>query len=250
MLYPLTMVCCGCRVAAGAYIIMVSHLVACCFFIFSACSVLLYKAHGLAASFSPMEQLFGVGWSLIGVTLIIGAIYGVARRIEMNVRLYLYYFLICFVSNVVQLARAFLMADVCQTTGKILLVASESFGEAFMCGAMRIFSYFFVAGAVLTEAYCLWVIWSLCEDVHFGQMGPELAELIPSKADFVQKLRRQKDGPYADIVGLAHAKVPGPYPNPAGYEAVNTIGMPGQSTIFGGNFHETNYPPSPQSGVF
>jgi len=235
---------------AGAYIIMVFHLVACCCFIFSACSVLLYNKPGLAASVSPMEQLFGVGWSLIGVPLIIAAIYGVTRRIEMNMRLYLYYLLVCFVINTVKLAMIFLMTDVCQATGTVLVIAAKSFGEAFMCGAMRIFSYFFVAGAVLTEAYCLWVIWSLCEDVHFGQMGPELAELVPSKADFVQRLRRTKEGPYADIVGLAHAKVPGPYPSRASYEAVSTVGMPGQSTIFGGTFHDTNYPPSPQSGVF
>eukprot|EP00927_Polykrikos_kofoidii_P055314 TRINITY_DN49583_c0_g1_i1.p1 TRINITY_DN49583_c0_g1~~TRINITY_DN49583_c0_g1_i1.p1 ORF type:complete len:251 (+),score=31.54 TRINITY_DN49583_c0_g1_i1:112-864(+) len=250
MLFPLTMFCCGCRVITGVWIILACHLALCSLcVVFTVCNLIL-DIPTMTAAQSPVQQLYATGWSLIGIPLIVSAFYGVFHRVDINIRLYLYYILCSFVVSVVGLFALLFSDDVCdmKADGTFTGAFAASFGEAFVCGFMQIFVYIFTASAILTQAYFIWVIWSLCEDVHFGKGGPELAELLPSKADAIHKKCRPGDGPYTDIVGLAHAKIPGPYP--FAFSTPATVGMPGQPTIFGGTSHEMNYPPSPLNSAF
>lgn len=254
MLYPLQMFCCGCKLSTGAYTILVCHLLLCSAYVGSVTASLIFRQPSIASIWSPTEQLVNCGFGLIGIPVIICAIYGLLMRLEINVRLYLYYLLANCAADCFRLVHTFLFQDQCgkQAYGvyEVLGTMNQVLGEAFLCGVMRIASYVIVSGGIMLEAYCLWVIWSVCEDMSFGNWGPELAGLLPSKADMITKLRRPQDGPYADIIGLAHAKVPGPYPSVGGYDAVCTIGMPGQGSIFGGTAHEMNYPPSKDRAAF
>lgn len=239
------MFCCGCKVTTGGQLVLVCHLFACALIIYSCCESLISQVPTLASVWTPGEQLVSVAFSLMGIPLIIAAMYGIYFRMDINLKLYLYYLLATFVVNLYLLVSDFMLQDPCEKLGSLSGTINDSFGEAFTCGVLRIFCYFFVASMVSLEVYCLWVIWSLIEEMTVGQMGPELASLLPTKGDIVKKLKRPQDGPYADIVGLAHAKVPGPYPSPNGYDTIQTIGM-GSQPLFGGNSHDTNFPPSPQ----
>eukprot|EP00413_Alexandrium_margalefii_P014456 CAMPEP_0204532198 /NCGR_PEP_ID=MMETSP0661-20131031/11596_1 /ASSEMBLY_ACC=CAM_ASM_000606 /TAXON_ID=109239 /ORGANISM="Alexandrium margalefi, Strain AMGDE01CS-322" /LENGTH=259 /DNA_ID=CAMNT_0051538421 /DNA_START=77 /DNA_END=856 /DNA_ORIENTATION=+ len=246
---PVSMFCCGCSVRFGAGCIVLCHLLVCCFYVASACSNLIFKNAFFSSSWNPLAQLCYTAFSLVGIPIALMAFWGVAMRREINLRIYLFYLACSFVIDLGGLVYICLIEDPCNTVNYVMGSLSEqrgskgpSFsGEAFMCGAFRIASYFLVTLAIAVQVYCLYVVWSMCEDIHGGKNGPELAELIPGKDDIIKKRRRPADGPYASIVGFAHTKVPGPYPSP--YGTIRTSGMPGQSTIFGGASHETDYPP-------
>eukprot|EP00448_Togula_jolla_P001611 CAMPEP_0170603972 /NCGR_PEP_ID=MMETSP0224-20130122/19184_1 /TAXON_ID=285029 /ORGANISM="Togula jolla, Strain CCCM 725" /LENGTH=175 /DNA_ID=CAMNT_0010928863 /DNA_START=297 /DNA_END=824 /DNA_ORIENTATION=+ len=170
---------------------------------------------------------------MVGIPTILSAMYGIAKRVEVNVRLYLYYLLFSFMVDLVYLVHVFMLQDPCPESASTSLsdAMADRFGEAFLCGVFRISSYLFVAGAVTLTAYCLWVIWTVCEDLHMGTLGPELHELLPGKDDIIQRAKGRHDGPYGGIVGFAHSKLPGPYPFVG---TVQTVGMPGQRSMFGG----------------
>eukprot|EP00932_Pfiesteria_piscicida_P007050 SRR837773.17037.p1 GENE.SRR837773.17037~~SRR837773.17037.p1 ORF type:complete len:183 (-),score=21.78 SRR837773.17037:40-588(-) len=172
-------------------------------------------------------------WCLMGLPVIGGALFGIAHRVETNIRLYLYYLMLCFVMDVVLMVHAVLSEDVCRVAGTLVEVGASNFGEAFLCGTFRTISYVAVAAGVATEVYCLWVVWSFCEDLRDGKSGPELWELLPARDDIIQKTKKAQEGPYGDIVGFAHSQVPGPY---------GTVGE-NTSTLFGGGYHDTAYPP-------
>jgi len=185
---------------------------------------------------------------MCGVPIILLAIYGVAKRMDVAVRFYLGYLLLTFVIDSVALIYVFLWkeGDDCNAPGSFLSAFAADVGQAFMCGFLRIFSYVFVATGICAEVYCLFIVWSLCEDVHEGTSGPGLWELLPAKqAAFEKKnesVKGERLGPYADIVGLAHSKLPGAYPSPYGAMQFGNTG----STIFGGREHEMNFPPAPE----
>mmetsp|Transcript_76464 Transcript_76464/g.177455 ORF Transcript_76464/g.177455 Transcript_76464/m.177455 type:complete len:252 (+) Transcript_76464:110-865(+) len=245
MLNPLSMFCCGCTIRFGVGVILICHLAVCCFYVASACSNLIFHNPFFSSSWSPQAQLFYTAFSLVGIPTVLIALWGTVMRVEVNIRIYLFYLACSFLIDLIALVYLCLLEDPCNTVSSIVsAMTNESKstpwgGQAFVCGAFRILSYFFVSAVVCVEVYCLFVVWSLCEDVHSGRNGPELHELVPGKDDIILKHKRQ-DGPYADIVGFSHSRVPGPYPS--AYGTIST-GMPGQPTIFGGTEHETEYPP-------
>jgi len=224
----------------------VCHLVICCFYVASACSSLIFHMPLFTSSWNGQLQLLYTAFSLVGIPTILVAMWGLIMRVEANIRLYLFYLALCALVDMNAMVFYCLVHDPCDTLSGMLHAMRHGStdtrsGEAFMCGAFRIASYLGVSAVVLVEVYCIWVVWSMCEDVHSGKNGPELSELIPSKDAVVQKVKRMPDGPYDGIAGFAHSKVPGPYPMP--YGAIKTTGMPAQPALFGGTHHETNYPP-------
>jgi len=241
------MFCCGCSVRFGVGFILICHLAACIFYVASAISNLIFHAPFFSSSWSMQMQLLWTAFSLIGIPIIIMALWGAVARIEVNLRIYLLYLTCAFLFDLIGLVYLCLMEDPCNTVTTIVAAMQGDSkhgtwtGQAFMCGAFRIASYLFVTAVVLSEVYCLYVVWSMCEDVHCGKNGPDLYDLIPTKDDIIEKVRRPQDGPYAGIVGFAHSRVPGPYPS--AYGSLSTAGMPGQTSIFGGTEHEMNYPP-------
>jgi len=246
------MFCCGCSVRFGVGCIAIAHLAVCCFYVASACSNLIWKVPFLSSSWHPMAQLFFTAFCLVGIPITVMAFLGVMLRREINVRIYLVYLCLTFLIDIGGMVYVCLVEDPCNAVNYIVeSLADQSgpkmktfSGEAFMCGTFRIASYVAVTFVVLVEVYCLYIVWSMCEDIHAGRNGPELSELIPSKDDILKKRLRPPDGPYASIVGFAHCKVPGPYPS--AYGTIKTSGMPGQGSIFGGTQHETSYPPRPE----
>jgi len=243
MLYPVSMFCCGCSVPAGTGVILICHLAFSILFITCASSNIIAGVPTLAANWSPPAQLAYTGFCLMGIPIILAGIYGVVARVESNIRMYFYYLTMCFVVNVVMTIYWCLVENPCTSEAGVVKALSSNFGEAFLCGTMQIVSYGVVTAVVMTEVYCMWVVWSFCEDVHQGRNGPELSELIPGKdaEKITKKFIHQQAGPEAGIVGFATTKLPGPYPNP--YGAISTSGE--GTTIFGGSQHDTSYPPAP-----
>lgn len=182
-----------------------------------------------------------IGFVMCGIPIIFAGMYGVVKRMDVAVRLYLLYLLATFVLDTAGLMYLYLWRDSCEGPGTAMSKLGSQVGKAFMCGFLRIFSYLFVAATISAEVYCLFIVWSLCEDVHEGAAGPGLWELIPGKEEAFKKDEGEREGPHANIVGLVSSDLPGAYPSP--YGALEEMGFGGNS-IFGGRQHEMNYPPS------
>jgi len=210
------------------------------------------------------------GLYFAGIPIIISAFYGVAKRIDASVWIYFIYLIICFVIDACALIYLFMWQDACHSTGTLIKILGEDFGKAFICGVTRIGAWTFVLVAISMEMYCLYIVWSFCEDVRRGTLIPTLWDLMnfSQVEQFMKKhaLQRSEHGKTDafgrhsnDIVGLAHSKKPGPYPSPYGsfWSAPMTYTMSGGTspvkgfeaptyTVFDGTEHDTNYPPHPQ----
>lgn len=239
VLRPASMFGCGCSLQFGVVVILTFHLAANLAYLGVTFShiVLHYSTFSSELSdWSPWAQFTMIGFIMAGVPVILLALYGVARRMDVALRLYLGYLFISFIIDSVALIYFFLWKDNdgCKGSGAAFSHMSEEVGAAFMCGFLRILSYIGVAVAICMEVYCLFIVWSLCEDIHEGTNGLALWELLPAKAAAFEKKHALHKGerlaPYADIVGLAHTKLPGAYPSP--YGAMSDFGFTQNTPMF------------------
>mmetsp|Transcript_43555 Transcript_43555/g.72359 ORF Transcript_43555/g.72359 Transcript_43555/m.72359 type:complete len:249 (-) Transcript_43555:41-787(-) len=239
-----TMFCCGFPVSYGVWIIMLVHLLTCIFYVYAAWMNVVFHQPAFGANWTSSMQMYATILCISGIVIILAAMYGVYRRIEVNVRIYLYFLFLCFVVDTYTVLKAFLFQDVCAASGMLLELLGDTFGKAFMCGFLRIAAYFMVAAVVSVEVYCLFIVWSYCEDVHEGMNGHGLENMLPTKEAAFKKVHRRHGSEraytHADIIGLSHQKIPGPYPSPYGALESNSLVS---KSIFGGNEHEMNYPP-------
>jgi hypothetical protein len=196
-------------------------LAECVLYILTASSNVIFHNSSFLSSWSFHSQMFYTAWCLVGVPIILAAALGLAQRTEANLRVYLFYLISCFLINFFWLGYFTIFADPCQdAVGNIFTGLMEQYGKSFFCGVLQIAGYVFMGFVIIVHVYCLWVVWSFCEDVHLGTNGPNLSELIPNKDYEIKKVKQQGDGPYADIVGFARTKLPGSYPSP--YGAIST----------------------------
>mmetsp|Transcript_1756 Transcript_1756/g.4479 ORF Transcript_1756/g.4479 Transcript_1756/m.4479 type:complete len:245 (+) Transcript_1756:101-835(+) len=239
MLRPLPMFCCGCSVASGVSMILVGHIIASVFGFAQVFDNVVLQNRSTAASWGYPTQLMVAGWCMIGVPLMLSALYGVWHRFESNVRLYLYYLLVCFALDTSGMVKELVLKDPCDASNGILHSLAPRLGEAFLCGMFRTFSQAMTALIVMLEAYCLWVIWSFCEECRESANGNRAFAELRAHHDpkAIKKVDRQS-GPYAGIVGLAHTHLPGPYPSAEAYGSMAADGMKTGPPIFGGGRHE------------
>jgi len=236
------MFCCGCSLMVGVPIILGFHLLACVVYVAMAFCGLVLHMHSFASAWGPVSQMALAMLYLCGIPIILSALFGVAKRGLVNLQLYLGYLSVCLVIDSIVLIHAFLWQDPCTTTGSFIKMLGQDFGTAAVCGFARVGSWTFTFAVLSLEVYCLYVVWSLCEEIRLGTCW--LWELKPGKEDSFNKKHSRDNGPkdsnYTDIVGLAHHKMQGPYPTP--YGATEGFAAPNYK-LLGGTEHDTNYPP-------
>jgi len=249
-LKPASMFACGCSLATGVKVILAFHLVACMLYLSATfCDMVLQmKSFGMMTSWSPLWQFSMIAFNMCGVPVILAAMYGISRHIDVAIRFYLGYLLIAFVINTVALIYMFILqGSDCTAPGNVGNAMVGEFGLAFMCGFLRILAYFFVSTVITMEVYCLYIVWSLCENISEAS-GPGIWSLLESKEHAFEKEKDHwhndrnsnghihngwaytGEGPYADIAGLNHTKLPGAYPSP--YGALEGVGFGEASPMF------------------
>lgn len=276
---PTTMFCCGCPLAGvpifgvpicrgvpicesvcsapicgGVPTIMGFHLLACLTYVALSFSRVVLHSSIHSSSNTLQEEMWLTGMYLCGIPIIAAGLYGAFKRIEVNVRIYWWYLLLCLTIDTFFLVEMFMWEDPCRTTGSFTKVLGEDYGTAFVCGFTRIWSYAFAIAAISMEIYCLYIVWSFCEVLRTMVNCELLGSLAMSSKDEAWMLKhshgaisKHDDG---HIGGLAHHKIQGPYPSPHGlewhgipiYGATQKLPTPTYN-IFGGSEHDTNFPP-------
>lgn len=225
-LFPLSAFCCGCSTTSGTLLILLGHLACCLGYVTIACCHWIWHQATWSSTWSAELQMLLVMFLLMGIPIIAGGIYGTVNKLEVHVRWYLFYLLASFLVDTSLMAWGFLIKDACQTVNGVVHSLGSIMGDAFTCGIVRIASYFCVAVMVLVEVYCLWVVWSFCEDMRLGKFGPELGELIGQESLVVK-----------------HKQEPLKSRTARQYGSILVEGNDGIYRGLNSGEHETNYPP-------
>lgn len=233
---PASQFCCGCPLTFGANFILVLNLVQNVFYIVTATSNVILKIPTIGFATSLTAQTFTAAFCLLGLPFIFSGFWGVWCRLENHIRMYLYYMFISFGLDMTSLLQALLLEDVCDSMPTIL----QKHGSAFACGAMRIGAVVLVIQVVCIQAYAIYIVWSLCEDLKAGGGGTGFPDLLKGASD--RNDRKRYNWPYGEDF-FAGPVQGGPAGFPVGYGAFATQGMGGSTRIYG-DYHETSYPPA------
>lgn len=202
------------------------------FFIFVALMTMVFKNPMFSYSGSLTLQTFLAGLALAGVPLILLALWAVHNKSEGPVRLYSYYMVLSFLVDMVFVAKEFIFTGACS---HIPTIVSRN-GQAFACGAARGGNTLAVAATVSVELYLIFIVFSYCEDLSLGG-GPDLSDLTgPLTTDPMKRLQ-----PYRRTLEALNAHLDGHYGSLYSRHVAGSLGT--SQPIFGGDFHEVEFPP-------
>lgn len=226
---PASQFCCGCSVEFGVKSILLFNLQRNLLFILVAFMTIVFKNPFFSYSGSMALQTFLAALAIAGVPLILLALWAVHNKAEAPLRLYSYYMVLSFLIDMVFIVKEFIITGACS---HIPTIVSRN-GEAFACGAARSANAFAVITAVSVELYLIFIVFSHCEELALG-VGPDLSDLTgPLTSDPMKRLE-----PYhraIEALNANHEITYGVYSQ--------ATGLGGSKPIFGGNFHELEFPP-------
>jgi len=175
------------------------------------------------------------------------ALHGVYTRHAASVWIYFSYLTLCAILDITTMVTVFWWHDACDTMHSVVELLGHDFGEAYVCGCVRVWAVAFVTTVITIEIYCLFTIWSYCEDVHLGTIHESLEDLVlvAGSAASHNKYEKHKSHDDPEILvhrgHLHHQKAQGPYPSP--YGAVQQCAYP-HYALLGGKDHTLDYPPN------
>jgi len=231
MVRPVSQFCCGCSLVFGVYFILGLNLVMNLFTLGTTTSNIILKIPTFGYSASLAQQTVNAAVCLLGIPFIIGGIFGVYYRLETNLRLYLVYRVLAFILDCGYIFMFFILQDMCHAMPS----AMQQHGSAFACGFMRITALTSTILVLVVETYCIFVVWSLCEDLKAGGCGLGLPELMRSAHNKLRYGAAQYEDEGCYGAGNAF---------PVAYGAAAAPGIGGGTKLFKGSFHETAFPPA------
>jgi len=237
---PATQFCCGCSVKSGVFLILIVHLLE-CIFVATMTGIFLIGQAPQFITYNLFENMTAqtafAGFALAGIPIIALALWGAYIGMEPCLRIYLIYGLIAFSIDVAMCVKNFVFHPTCDNLPTIM---AEQ-GRAWACGASRVYDTMACTIMLLIPGYCLFIIFSYCEDIAEGGAAPDLSDLssTESAAKWHQKSVLAN---YGSALPSGRFHTNGTEYSTV-FEAVAASGMGGNTPIFNGNFHELEYPP-------
>eukprot|EP00746_Dinoflagellata_sp_MGD_P166058 gnl/MRDRNA2_/MRDRNA2_95705_c0_seq1.p1 gnl/MRDRNA2_/MRDRNA2_95705_c0~~gnl/MRDRNA2_/MRDRNA2_95705_c0_seq1.p1 ORF type:complete len:235 (+),score=20.79 gnl/MRDRNA2_/MRDRNA2_95705_c0_seq1:103-807(+) len=227
---PLNQFFCGCSVTFGVKLILFCNLLQNFFYIVTASSNIIFRHPTVGFNVALATQTFNAAFALFGMPFIFGGILGVWYGMETHLKMYLYYTIVSFSVDMMLLVSHLILNDVCN----MLPAALKASGEAFACGFARVGAIIFIVAVVIIESYCIFTIWSLCEDFKAGGCGGKLPALL-GDAEAIRKKRITAKDYHDGLYPIQSA--------PKSYGSTANAMFGGSTKIFHGHFHETAFPP-------
>eukprot|EP00419_Tripos_fusus_P029765 CAMPEP_0172710966 /NCGR_PEP_ID=MMETSP1074-20121228/57497_1 /TAXON_ID=2916 /ORGANISM="Ceratium fusus, Strain PA161109" /LENGTH=205 /DNA_ID=CAMNT_0013534505 /DNA_START=184 /DNA_END=801 /DNA_ORIENTATION=+ len=201
------------------------------FFILQTFGFFFFPDRTWLAPTNLLVNLISSAVCLAGIPVILLAAWGVAAKVEAFLRLYLYYMILTFGTEFFFAVINFLTSGPCQGALSSMMSgesSSRTGNNAFACGVARLGGSSILVTNFGIAAYFIFLLWSYCEDLANGG-GPDLADLAAAK-----------DMHAWDPVKMAHS-----INSMSNYGAALNFGGANAdaSTIFGGQHHETRFPP-------
>lgn len=238
---PMSSFCCGCPLGFGVCIVIFLNLVQNLFYITVATMNIILRVPTVGAGSGLISQTANAAWCLLGMPFIFAAIWGVVYRQEANVRLYLYYMCVSFGLDIFYIIAFFVTTDMCVHVPSAL----NKHGTAFACGFMRLLGLTFILMMLIIVTYCIFTVWSYCEDLKAGGGGAGFPALLAGAGELRIKRRQAQYGGVP-----AFGETFSGYGN-AEFMNFNSYSAPGLGASrleFDGNwgqggYHEISYPP-------
>lgn len=230
---PTNQFCCGCSLKCGARLILILNLVLNVFYIATATANIILKVPTIGFGSDMTHQVLNAAFCLFGLPFIAAALYGVSFRQESHVRLYLYYLLFSFVLDMGYVLWYMFVEDTCKNMPTQL--ASQ--GSAFACGMTRIISLIAVVLLAIIQGYCMFVIWSVAEDIRATGTGAGFPELLENARKAASGTYGSGDGLFGTFAGPTVAA------RALNYGSLAAPQTGGGSGLFGGEKHDVSYPP-------
>lgn len=233
MVRPTNQFCCGCTLTFGARVILLVHVTQNVLYLLCATSNVLLRYPTFGVDVSLGTQTFNAGVCLSGLPFIFAAFWGISHKLEQHVRLYLVYLVLTCAIDLLYVLAYLLVADTCHNLPTVL----AEHGGAWACGQVRIFTLAFALMLMSYQAYAIYIIWSMCEDIRHGSSVECFDELLATKGH-----EKKAPGPKSGHESFFGAPNKGTYPITYG-GTTPTPGVAGCGNIFG-TAHDTNFPPT------
>lgn len=178
MLSPAESFLCCFSLSVGVKLTLWFNLVRCVFCAGVTMSSLVFDSGSTGYGTSATMQICEAAWGLVGVPIILVALWAVYNRVEFYVRNYLYYAFVDLVFDAAVLGYIFIIRDAC-TQLKPKSVGNG--GEAFACGVARGMSIAVLLLLMVVNVYVLHVVWSYCEELTDGGSAAAIAGLLNPK---------------------------------------------------------------------
>lgn len=230
---PLSVFCCGFPLDVGVWITLVFHLLSAIFYMGTCFSNIVLDEPTYGYNVSAGTQAFNGGYALASIPFIISGFSGVMYGREIHLRIYLYWFLLTVCLDFV-LYLVVLFKNTCAHVPAFL---ADS-GSSFACGSSRVSALFFLSVFLLTVAYCVYTVWSRCE---------ELERVVSDKIfEDLGKTRRrnERDMVFQHKGGLfgTGSAILTPA-RPIAYGSLGSRAYGGSAPIFDGTRHDHGFPP-------
>lgn len=228
--------CCGCTLNHGVQAVLLLHLLQACFYVYTSASNVVFRVPTYNAFANSSSQIISGVFSLAGLPFILIGWLGVQWRNREFLQLYLGYLLAAYVIAVVYLTA--------WHAGHYRLPGCHPSETAFSCGVSRVLDYGVVAVYLAFQMYCIFAVWSLCDEFLIGGSEPVFTDLLAgaggkeaAKEALKESLTKtmEPDDDFRDVTSFSDRQEdPKRRSFPAVYGSVITGGVGSSVGIFGG----------------
>lgn len=170
--------------------------------------------------------------SLVTIPFVLGGILGLRTETEAPIRLYLGFLTFAYAVTLAGGMAILLMKDACAALPPSL---RNGEGAALACGWMRTMGVGAIVGGSIVVCYAIFIVWSYCEAMDAGGAQMDGFPILQ------RSLKKKKGSSMSGLFGTNAPTLQGEIP--VYYSSLATPGVMGGSRIFGGRFHDANFPP-------
>lgn len=243
--------CCGLTLQFGTRVVLLLHLVLVCYFIVAAAGHMIWQdtSYSYTRGEGLVLETLLAGFSLVGVATILGALWGTHVKNAVLVRVYWYYMFVSFLLLLVWTIKEFLFKSPCKHLPHFI---EREYGYAWTCGVFRIWHIVAVVMLIFVPIYLMLIVLSYADDVTFGVVGPQLGDLMSDRKHFDKPWlydRQRLENKAFDPSEISYAMPEDPRGRidrggqyGAVYDKICASGLGGSTRLFGGKFHDVEYP--------
>jgi len=231
MIHPMDSFCCGCSLDFGIWIMLFYNFIQSCRFILTCVGEIVLSPNG-HLSMAPAAEALNCAVALASLPFILAGWSGVKYQIEPHLRIYLAWLFAYVTLNTV-------LVGIAIATSNCHDLDAFSAGGAYACGALRAFHAAYAALWIIGSAYCLFIVWSKCEELEYVDSKADFQGMLDdSRAKYEAQLK--KGLAQTGLYGLGAALPPA---RPVQYGSLGSPIFHGSGSIFGGKDHDMSYPP-------
>eukprot|EP00933_Yihiella_yeosuensis_P047905 TRINITY_DN4389_c0_g1_i14.p1 TRINITY_DN4389_c0_g1~~TRINITY_DN4389_c0_g1_i14.p1 ORF type:complete len:266 (-),score=35.38 TRINITY_DN4389_c0_g1_i14:189-986(-) len=175
---PVSECCCGCHMPLGVNLVLTYNLAQSLYYIGAAIAGMVWEKGPYAGSDNYEHQILYACMGILSIPFIVAGYQGVAHYEETSLRPFVYYLAFELLVEVAVYILPLIIYGTCWAVPDVLKYG----GAAATCGFLRVFIFIFLIQLLSIQAYCLFMVWSLCEDMKHG-VGSPYDELLAHKVE-------------------------------------------------------------------